>query len=457
MDRVLFIGNSFTYFNDMPDIFSKLCEGAGIPVEVERVVKGGWYLSRYADPENEMHPAILEAAKKEWDYVVLQDQSLNPAANTEDFLSAARKLAQLFPCRKKLVFYQTWAYEEGSVKLQSSGLTYEQMHEKLRDAYRQAVDELNALCVPAGDAFRLAHDQYYNKFSLYRADAFHPNTLGSYMIACTFFATLTGKSPLDCITPHGVALEHAASLRKLAHDACFPDIPATSILFIGNSHTYFNDLPAMVTEMAHAAGVAVSTRRVVKGGWKLCQHVDPECETHAYLLQAKDLKQWDYVVLQENAMMLAKEEEAFLDALGKMRELFMGHCKAFALYQTHAFAGGCNKLHELGLTYDEMYQVLKNACIKAAPLLDARRVPSGDGFAAMRPYHGRIEMVQHDGVHATAAGTYMAACLHCAVLLGLDPLKLKTMETVDEEFAAVIRRTARDVLLAMQEEEAAHA
>lgn len=446
MEKILFIGNSFTYFNDMPSIFSALCEGAGIPVQVERVVKGGWYLSRYADPADEMHPAILEAAQQEWDYVILQDQSFNPAGNKEDFLAAAKKLAALFPCRKKLVFYQTWAYEEGSVKLRDTGMTYEEMQKALRDAYRQAAEENNALCVPAGDAFRLAHDQYYHKFALYRADAFHPSILGSYMIACTFFATLFGKSPLDCITPKGVAVEHAASLRKLAHDACFPDLPATSILFIGNSHTYFNDLPAMVTEMAHAAGVPVSTYRVVKGGWKLCQHADPACETHTSLLRARDMKKWDYIVLQEQAMMLSQESETFFQSIEAMRALLQDHCKAFALYQTHAYAKGSNKLHETGLSYDEMYQALRDGYVKAASLLPARLVPSGDGFFAMTKQHGRMEMVQHDGVHATPAGTYMAACLHCAVLLHLDPLTLKTMESVDEPLAALIRQIAHDVI-----------
>ena len=446
MHKILFIGNSFTYYNEMPAIFSSLCTAADIPVQVESIVKGGWYLHQYADPENEMYPAIAQAAEKEWDYVILQDQSFNPAGNKEDFLAAAHKLAGMFTHCKKLVFYQTWAYEDSSVKLASTGMTYEKLHESLRDAYRQAAAELNALCVPAGDAFRLAHDQYYNKFTLYRADAFHPSTLGSYMIACTFFGTLFGNSPLDCITPACVPVEHAHSLRKLAHDACFPDIPATSILFIGNSHTYFNDLPAMVTEMAHAAGVSVSTRRVVKGGWKLCQHADPECETHANLLHAKDMKLWDYIVLQENASLLAAQDEAFFSALTALKELLSEHCRTFALYQTHAYAKGSNKLHETGLSYDEMYAVVRDAYHQAAPMLNAAIVPSGDGFAAMTHSHGRMEMVQHDGVHATAAGTYMAACLFCAVLLHLDPLTLKTMECVEESLAALIRQTAHDVM-----------
>ena len=338
MDRILFIGNSFTYYNDMPSLFSALCDGAGVPVHVESIVKGGWYLSRYADPEDEMYPAIAEAAKQEWDYIILQDQSINPAIHKETFLAACKSLAAMFTCRKKFVMYQTWAYEDGSCKLADTGFTYEEMHEKLREAYREAADALHALCVPAGDAFRLAHDQYYYKFDLYRADAFHPSILGSYMIACTFFGMLTGKSPMECITPAGVDKNHAHSLRKMAHDACFADQKAISILHVGNSHTYFNDLPAMVAEMAHFAGVPVSSYRVVKGGWKLCQHADPECETHASLLKAREMRHWDYVVLQENSTVLATEDESFFKALDALKALLSDHCKTFALYQTHSFA-----------------------------------------------------------------------------------------------------------------------
>jgi len=457
MDRILFIGNSFTYYNDMPALFSALCDGAGVPVHVESIVKGGWYLSRYADPEDEMYPAIAEAAKQEWDYIVLQDQSLNPAVHKQSFLSACKALAGMFTCRKRYVMYQTWAYEDGSCKLSDTGLSYEAMHEKLRDAYREAAQILNALCVPAGDAFRLAHDQYYYKFTLYRADAFHPSILGSYMIACTFFGMLTGKNPLECITPASVDKEHAHSLRKLAHDACFSQQDATSILFIGNSHTYFNDLPAMVTEMAHFAGVPVSTYRVVKGGWTLCQHTDPESETYASLISARDQKHWDYIVLQENAMMLAHEDEPFIKAIHELKALLGDHCSTFALYQTHAFAKGSNKLRETNLTYDEMHQKIKDAYLKALPLLDAVLIPSGDGFAEMTHRHGREEIVIHDGVHAAPAGTYLAACLHCAALLQLDPLTLKTMESVDEPLAAMIRQVAHDVTFPAPAEEESHA
>ena len=99
-----------------------------------------------------------------------------------------------------------------------------------------------------------------------------------------------------------------------------------------------------------------------------------------------------------------------------------------------------------------MHLKLHDAYVKAAPLINAVRVPSGDGFNAIKQLYGRMEMVQHDGVHATAAGTYMAACMFCAVLLGIDPLTLKTMESVNEKLAGFIRSIAHDIVFAQKEE-----
>ena len=45
------------------------------------------------------------------------------------------------------------------------------------------------------------------------------------------------------------------------------------ILFIGNSHTYFNDMPAMVAEKARKAGFDCEVTMIAHGGWYLEQHV----------------------------------------------------------------------------------------------------------------------------------------------------------------------------------------
>ena len=155
MRRILFIGNSFTYYNEMPAMFSLLANDADFEVSTASVVKGGWYLSRFADPEDEMGKALRAFyPRHRWDDIVLQDQSLNPAVNREGFLQAVRDLRVLMP-EGRFVFYQTWAYEYDSAKLAATGLSYEQMRAGLRDAYRQAAEEMDGVCVPVGDGFGL--------------------------------------------------------------------------------------------------------------------------------------------------------------------------------------------------------------------------------------------------------------------------------------------------------------
>ena len=50
--RVLFIGNSHTYFNDMPNMFAELARKEGVACEVTMLAHGGWYLEQHqAEPE----------------------------------------------------------------------------------------------------------------------------------------------------------------------------------------------------------------------------------------------------------------------------------------------------------------------------------------------------------------------------------------------------------------------
>ena len=84
MKTLLFVGNSFTYYHDLPAMLEKLSCAAGYSIQTAAVTKGGWYLERYADPDNEMYPLLHEThEQRAWDMIVLQDQSFNPAGNSE--------------------------------------------------------------------------------------------------------------------------------------------------------------------------------------------------------------------------------------------------------------------------------------------------------------------------------------------------------------------------------------
>ena len=120
--KVLFIGNSFTYFNELQDLFQNLCVAAGHDVIARRRTVGGYGMEHHTDFESEHGKAVLADLSEGWDYAVLQGQSSQPALNRALFLEKAKVLADTVrEYGAKPVFYQTWAYQDGTEKLRSTG------------------------------------------------------------------------------------------------------------------------------------------------------------------------------------------------------------------------------------------------------------------------------------------------------------------------------------------------
>ena len=68
--KILMLGNSFTYFHDMPKMLAAL-----LNVEVDSVTRGGAYLHQFLDFEDELFARVKEALhRQKWDYIVLQEQ-----------------------------------------------------------------------------------------------------------------------------------------------------------------------------------------------------------------------------------------------------------------------------------------------------------------------------------------------------------------------------------------------
>lgn len=111
---VAFIGNSFTFFHDMPDIFATLSASLGHDVIVASSTIGG--CSIYAQLNNSATTSMLD--ERDWDYVVLQDHSTMmtvDAARSVYFVPAVEEIVQRFAgTSTKTVLYETWGYHSGS-------------------------------------------------------------------------------------------------------------------------------------------------------------------------------------------------------------------------------------------------------------------------------------------------------------------------------------------------------
>ena len=180
--RVLFIGNSYTYVNMLPEMLQQFAIAGREPrqLEYEMIAPGGSTLEQKWKGGN----SRKTIAQGGWDYVVLQESSGNPitnAASTQEYVrlfdSDIRKAGA------KTLLYVTWA-RKGTPETQA----------RLTEVYSSLAKELGALCCPVGPARAraLANQPGLN---LYQSDGSHPSAAGTYLAACVFYNVLYHKSP----------------------------------------------------------------------------------------------------------------------------------------------------------------------------------------------------------------------------------------------------------------------
>jgi hypothetical protein len=207
--EILFIGNSHTFYNDLPQIFADLMASGGYRVDVGQAARGGWSLSDH----NNSSTTRSIISKKSWDYVVLQERGFVANPETEMF-PAVRSLDQLIRINNaETILFMTWGRREG---LPSKGYPdYSSMQTRVTQYYQEIGDELGLTIAPVGTAWANVVNRDPD-MPLWDQDGSHPGPSGSYLAACVFYAVFTGESPegLEFIT--NLAPESAVLLQSIA-------------------------------------------------------------------------------------------------------------------------------------------------------------------------------------------------------------------------------------------------
>ena len=208
-DRILWIGNSFTFYN------------GGIPAAVEHLATQLLPPSRHgprkfamaAEGGAHLHHhtrrilRLLGREAQSWDVIVIQgysDEPVNPAKRPA-FRESLRHLVRMVAETGALpALFMTWAYRDQP-----------EMTTALAEAYAQAGDKTGALVVPVGLAF--ARAAAHPTLSLYAEGDFkHPSPAGTYLAACVFFSALYGQPALAAGSQGRVPPELAAYLQAVA-------------------------------------------------------------------------------------------------------------------------------------------------------------------------------------------------------------------------------------------------
>lgn len=227
--KILFIGNSYTYVNDLPKMVSQLGVATGNPLTYDSSAPGGYTFELHSTNAT----TLAKINSQQWDYVVLQEQSqlpsFPPSQVAVECYPFARKLDSIIhannPCTQ-VIFYMTWGRKYGDAS-NCAGYpvicTYEGMQGRLRQSYLEMADDNLALVAPAGMAWKAARAAD-STINLWSSDNSHPSLEGSYLTACTFYATMFQKTPVGLPTSGTLSQATATFLQNIAHNTVFDSL-----------------------------------------------------------------------------------------------------------------------------------------------------------------------------------------------------------------------------------------
>lgn len=193
------------------------------------------------------------------------------------------------------------------------------------------------------------------------------------------------------------------SRRTVADDA------HTWVLFVGNSHTYINDVPRMVRRVAEQAG-NFSIRA------DMVAFPDFSLQDHWYQGAARSALaryRWDYVVMQQGPSAQGENPLHLQHWSQEFEPLVRAAGGEPVLYQVWPSVGR-------RVDADEALSAYTNA----AAVVEGILAPAGDAFTATLGVDPTAAVYSNDGLHASKIGSYLAALTIVARLLDIDPRTL---------------------------------
>ena len=166
--NILFIGNSLTYFNDLPKLVKENAKSKGIIIETSSITYGGYaIIDHWEDGDVQDH-----IATGLFDFVIIQQGPSSQPYGREVLIEYGKLYKELCDTYgAKLAYYMVWPSR-----------TYYYTFNGVIKNHRDAASINNALLCPVGEVWK-AHFDATNNFDYYGSDGFHPSMLGSQVAA----------------------------------------------------------------------------------------------------------------------------------------------------------------------------------------------------------------------------------------------------------------------------------
>lgn len=182
--EVLFVGNSFTYFWNMPQMVEAMAKHQDVALHTDQSTVGGSNLEQHWKSEKGTTTRRHLETKK-WDYVILQDHSQSTIKASKRWEEYNQKFVNLVRTKgAQPILFSSWAYKSNPL-----------MQTKISESYQDLAEGLDTKLVPMGSVLALAREMRPDLDLFFDDKHLSPN--GSYLEALVFYKFLTGKSVIS--------------------------------------------------------------------------------------------------------------------------------------------------------------------------------------------------------------------------------------------------------------------
>lgn len=251
--NVLFIGNSLTYYHDMPQTVQAMLNETDPNIKIDQSTFPGmslsWHLENITESkskdnistrkkfEGEKTETEIKIAEKNWDIVILQEGTVNlliPEVRDLAVNSAIRKIKNLVnnpECR--FILFTTWPSERpypkeycrdgGRIDESLDDMqdycspkieNYEQEFELIDNGHTSIADQNGMEKTDNGNLYRMVKENRPDLALL--EDPIHPNANGAFLNACEFYEILSGKKASNLKSNGQIEAKIAEYLKNIA-------------------------------------------------------------------------------------------------------------------------------------------------------------------------------------------------------------------------------------------------
>lgn len=245
--RVLFVGNSYTYGNNLYQLFTDLSTAAGKQIISKMVAFGGYTLQEHSVNST----TLTEIQSNPWHFVILQEQSQYPVIEYYRYRSMYPSAAKLDSLIKqvgaKTLLFMTWGRKNGGIQTIGSYSSpdfpdFFAMQDSMASSYRMLGRIIGAEVAEVGEAWRSAR-MLQPEIDLWTSDNSHPNLIGSYLAACVFYLKIFKESPLGIPYYGGLSEADALFLQTIVNSTSIkPEITKDQYLLNAYPNPFNNSI-----------------------------------------------------------------------------------------------------------------------------------------------------------------------------------------------------------------------